>query len=274
MSETYFEKLTKEHNPLVKCPYCGAEYDINLDFCPYCDSANEFGQENAYMDRLEDMEKNLGEMSDYASETYNREAKGTLKKILVPVLTILAIVVLIFSLLKFVNNYLTDSHVKETLDWQSENFPKLDEMYEAGDFEAMNDFIEDVLSSKDFHRTEIYNWSHYRFASAYGHYAFLKDIDEGEYDIGYINDMKDFIFNDALELAYGAWNTQLDERVITKRDYEYIQTYKEYVQDFMNRRFGITDLGEIARQCQLEPPAIGFELAKIRKVMDDYDWID
>lgn len=275
MSETNFEKLTGKLDPVIKCPSCGAEIDINMNFCPYCGYVNEYAQENSYMDRLEEIEEDLGEMSDYAEDSYKKEFGSTIKRVIRPILIIVAIIFLIIVLFNIVGSFKEKSDIRKTISWQNENFPKLNEMYEAGDFDAMQLYINDILSKPNFMRTEIYNWEHFPFASAYDHYYSLKQMEiEAKERPDYLNTMKDFVFNDALELCYGNYDSMLRNRQITERDYEYIKEYQEYAREYMQRHFGITDLDEIALQCSLEPPAIGFDLSKIRGIMDNYEWVD
>lgn len=275
MSETNFEKLTGRLNPTIKCPSCGAEHDITENFCPYCGNANEYAQENTYMERLERIEDNLEQMGDFASDTYKREIKRTFKNVVKPILILVAIILLFTGLMRFFSNMKTQSDIRGTMEWQNENFPVLNEMYEAGDFDGMQAYIDDILSKPNFMKTEVYNWEHYSFASAYNHYYRLREMEEeAKKDPEYLQDMKDFVFNDALELCYNNYESMRRDRIITDRDYEYIKEYREYARDYMERHFGITDLDEIALQCSMEPPAIGFELSKIREIMDDYTWVD
>lgn len=275
MSETYFEQLTNRQNPIVKCPSCGAEYDINESNCPYCGSANEFGQENAYMDHLEAIEDNLGKVGEYAGESVKKEVKGTLKLILIPALTLVAIILLIIAYKAVVSLYYTPKSIQKTLSWQAENFPTLDEMYENGDFEGMRGLIESLMHDDTFRSVEIYNWKHYSFYTAYSHYAFLKDTEEDVKEIdGYEERMRDFIFYEALELRYNNYDEMLKNHIINKTDYEYIKTYQEYAVDFMERHYGISDMESVSDKCRLDGPGLGFDLDKIKKVMKDYKWVD
>ena len=159
--------------------------------------------------------------------------------------------------------------------WQAENFPKLNEMYENDDFEGMTRFIEDVRLSKKSGVAQIYDWEHYKFASVYGYYDYLIRTEETvRNDKSYEKNMKDYIFYQALELCYGNYTTQLEAHLINEKDYKNIMVYKEYGRDFMRRHYGIDDLDSIASECALKPPAIGFDLSKIRKIMDNYIWTD
>lgn len=275
MSETFFERLTNEQNPIIKCPSCGAEFDIHANYCPYCGHANEYGQESAYMDHLESIEDDLERMGDYAENEVKKEVGSTLKKVLIPVLTIIGIIIIIAILLSIRSSFVGRSSIRKTMDWQTENLPKLNDMYEAGDFDALAQEMERIHSTNEWKVAEIYSWEHYNFYTAYAHYYFLRQTERDAIDSPvYVEKMKDFVFYEALDLIYSNYDTQLSNRLITEKDYKYIQEYREYGKEFMKKHYGIDDLDSIAQMCQLEPPMIGFDLNKIQKIIDDYTWTD
>jgi len=274
MNETNFEKLTNLQNPIVKCPSCGAEYDISESVCPYCGSVNEFGQENAYMDHLEAIEDNLENMGKYAGESVKKEVKSIFRLIMIPLATLVAIVLLFIGIKTLITRYYSPNSEKKTLEWQTENFPILDEMYEKGDYEGMNAFIKEVLSDDSFRDKEVYNWSHYSFYTCYSHYDFLKDMEtKAKDDPEYLEYMKDFVFYEAMELCYGNYDEMIRSHAITRDDYENIKGYREYAFSYMERHFGISDFDEVADRCRTDSGLI-FDMDKIRTEMKKYEWVD
>lgn len=83
---------------IVICGSCGAEFDKNIVKCPYCGSTNIKGAEREYMEKLEDVREDMGELESVPLEelqdTVKRQGRF-LKKVIITILAIVAAAVLI-----------------------------------------------------------------------------------------------------------------------------------------------------------------------------------
>ena len=57
------------------CENCGAEIDAHEKACPYCGHINPAGAEEAYMDRLEDLQEDLEDLRDHGRRSDREEMK-------------------------------------------------------------------------------------------------------------------------------------------------------------------------------------------------------
>lgn len=181
---------------IVICDSCGAEFDDGLAKCPYCGSTNLKGAEREYMEKLEDVREDMGELDAVPLE----ELKGAfqmqgkrLKKAVFTILTLAAAVLLVVFFLK-------RRDVKDYRDqylWEQENFPILNELYDAGEYDEMLEVMNQLMAADDGH--DIYRWKHYDFYLAYDSAVDFKRLYEKK-EAGNLNSF------DQITLFYDEWN--------------------------------------------------------------------
>ena len=76
----------------IVCASCGAEYEKHLGHCPYCGTATIEADENEYMDKLEDVRKDLLE---YSTEGTKKIKKGIGSTLLIAFVVLIVIASLI-----------------------------------------------------------------------------------------------------------------------------------------------------------------------------------
>ena len=170
------EKITK-----IICSGCGAEYEDNLPKCPYCDLINYKGAEREYMNKLEDVREEMGDLAHVPEETVKAEIKKQghlLRKIII---VIIAVILVYCGGSYLIAHFLIgEKSEKEQFLWQAENFPKFDALYEAGEYEE----LADVLSEELLGEYSIWDYEHRAFAFVYGNISDAKEamerIDSGE----------------------------------------------------------------------------------------------
>lgn len=170
------EKIKK-----IICPSCNAEYEDTLPKCPYCDLINYKGAEKAYLDKLEDVREDMGELAYVPENTAKEEFKKQGHLVRKIVIIIIIVLVLLFGV-----GYLLDNisfggvSEKEQFLWQAENYPKFDALYEAGEYEELARIMDEELLGE----YSIWSYEHRAFAFVYGDIMKAKEamrlIDTGE----------------------------------------------------------------------------------------------
>ena len=79
----------------VTCPSCGAEFDSSKEKCPYCETLYEPGAEKAYMDRLDEIRRDMDDLKSLTVSETKEELKYMVKKIIIGVGIAVAVVILL-----------------------------------------------------------------------------------------------------------------------------------------------------------------------------------
>lgn len=146
------------------CVNCGATYSIQEAKCPYCGSSNEIGAELKYLEHLEDIREDLEDIAEVPESVYKEEIKSTGKKIFKPILLVAIALTIITTVYLYFNNQALSSFNKEQLLRERETFPILDEWYEAGEYDKIQELFR---KNEDY---PVYEWKHYDFIISYGEY--------------------------------------------------------------------------------------------------------
>ena len=80
----------------ITCKKCGAEYDVSLVRCPYCQTAYAPAEEEEYMGRLEEIREDLHRETEKGDL---RIRKGMSKAARTILLTVIVILLLLFGVL-------------------------------------------------------------------------------------------------------------------------------------------------------------------------------
>ena len=147
----------------VVCGSCGASFEEDLGKCPYCGSTNIKGAEREYMGKLEDVRKDMGELENTPLEELQAVVKRQgrfLTKFLIVVLVIAAAALIIFALTRG-----EKKDYKEQYLWQQEYFPRLSQLYDNGEYDAMLELAAHALA--DDPSATLWDWEHYPFYNAY-----------------------------------------------------------------------------------------------------------
>lgn len=129
----------------IICSSCGAEFDDTLPKCPYCGSLNYKGAEAEYLGKLEGVRQDMQQLE----QVPERELKEKLKKkqkFVGKLLIILAVAAAVFVAIVYRVRYIEPRDAQADYLWEKENFPVLDRLYEAQDFEGLADFYEQAIA--------------------------------------------------------------------------------------------------------------------------------
>lgn len=155
------QNLQSKQTVKIICPSCGGEFEDMLPKCPYCETLHIKGAEAEYMEKLEDVREDMAELGEVPEKETRKEFKrqGTF---LGKIFAVIAIPVLVLVLLFVWSNREDERDIQAEYLWKQENFPKMDEMYEQGAYDALREFyIEALLDDKP-----VSDWEHIWFCYA------------------------------------------------------------------------------------------------------------
>ena len=137
----------------IKCRECGALIDGQVARCPYCGAINEAGAEQKYMEDMDTLRDNLEDLGDIPKEEITQEVRKHLKFTgKTVVITLVVIIVVAAALFLYSKRWdfamylyetasqTTTADAREQLLWEKENYPRLDEWFAEGNFDALLDF--------------------------------------------------------------------------------------------------------------------------------------
>lgn len=147
------------------CPSCGGEYADWAQKCPYCGSVNEKADERLYLNHLEELRRRLDVVDEESEATYRRQISYQSGRLLKLLGILLGAAVLLFCIgmtISTVSKNRQEDRQLDQLEWEREEFPKLDAWYETGDYDAI---LEEqrtlLLDAKSSY--SLYGWPHYTY---------------------------------------------------------------------------------------------------------------
>lgn len=161
------DKEPKQQN----CRNCGAIISVDVHKCPYCGGFSYEGAKKKYFKDLNNIKDNLVQLEEVPVESYKKEASIQIKKIIKTAIICLVIVAIFYGA-RILSSKLEDwkysfnlADAKDQLLWEHENLPILDEWYEAGEYDKLVDFCNDLYSKDIIY--SINNWKHDDFIWIY-----------------------------------------------------------------------------------------------------------
>ena len=139
----------------VICPSCGGAFDRHEEKCPYCGTMYYPGAEKAYLSRLDGIRRNAAALGSEAKEQGKKEAARQMRRVLRIVLIVLVLAALAFGI-RSVMKAREREKLRAEYQWMEEMFPIYDELYEKGDFEALEKERTAAIE-KDM---PFWNWEH------------------------------------------------------------------------------------------------------------------
>lgn len=147
----------------VVCGSCGAEFEENLAKCPHCGSMNLVGAEREYMDKLGEVREDMGELEDAPLEDLNATVKGH-GRFLVKVCLVILVAVAALAAVFFWLDRRGQGDLREEYAWQQEYIPRLNQLYDEGNYDAMLNLALLSISDKN---AVLWKWEHYNFYETY-----------------------------------------------------------------------------------------------------------
>lgn len=158
---------------LIVCNSCGAQYGSDHSACPYCGTMNYEGAEKAYFEKLEDIREDVEGLNAVPMQ----ETKAELKKqghFIRKIVVIVVLLAMVFAGIFLVQELSFKRDHKADYIWQETNYPIMDEMYAAGEYEELLVFYRQAEEDD----TPVYTWQHAEFVRAYDHVQCYYDYEE------------------------------------------------------------------------------------------------
>lgn len=224
-----------EHDKMLYCENCNAPIPADAAKCPYCGALNAVGGEKKYMENLFELKGNVEELKTAPVKAYKEEVRKTGKIIKRTLFAVIIAAFCIWGLHIWVrmpfNEKAPIEDVKARLDWERENYPKLDKLYEAKDYDGILEFENQIMEDGLY---SISGWAHYDFINEYRRYMSFKAdasiIETGNYD----KDNVYWCIVDAMLLkqdkSYAGY---------TDEEMEYIEEYRDETNEFLKNALGM-----------------------------------
>ncbi len=156
---------------MIYCENCYAPIEEDSAKCPYCGALNAAGGEKQYMEQLYDIKKDVEELSTVPGREYRREI-GKSGRVIRRTFLVIAVFLAFVGLFLFLWRKWTDyeptaEEIRAQMEWEKAVFPKLDALYEAGDYDGV---MECVFENQGESYYSISNWAHEDFINVYTRY--------------------------------------------------------------------------------------------------------
>ena len=202
---------------MVYCSACGAEFMDNRDRCPACGMIYEPAAERIYMDKLQGIRDDVDNLGLIPGQETVKEIKKTGKKVTIILISILLVAGVLFGIFYLVSNYQNiryEAQLQRNNVWAGETFPRWDEMYDNGEYEAL---VEEYIEAGK-EKYQVWNYQHSDFLSI------LSDIQSADF---YYESYKNGAHNDSvctLLLDYYFHITCREDRrhKLTEKELEYV----------------------------------------------------
>ena len=176
----------------IICPNCGAAIEVHEPKCPFCGYINIPGAEEKFMQDLEHTEEQLSQIPEQQKEQIKKSIFKSSKVIWITILIVVLIAVVLIGGHFAIESIIYDASeydAKAEMIWERENYPLLDEMYAAGDYDRILELENNLylINEEEGTNHSFYNWEHYQFITIYAQIKEVKDyvnlLDEGvEFD--------------------------------------------------------------------------------------------
>jgi len=253
----------------VICSSCGAEYADWAQKCPYCGAVNEKADEKLYLAHMEELRQRLDQVDEEAGRQYHTGIRQAFKKAVIRLAVVTAAVAAaaagVFFFLKEKNIRTQKEELewaeqkKEAAAWVQEQSSLLEQLYEAGDYDA-------ILQLGWDSEYGLFPWEHYHFV--FHCYYPWRDVDQ--YKDVRTQDLdsfdKSYLFYRAVNLY---WFTEkanlegyLEEGTMTADEVEKALEYREAARAFFSGRLGLNEeeTQQLIKECCEET---GYPKAKI-----------
>lgn len=229
----------------IICPNCGAAIEVMEPKCPFCGYINIPGAEEKFMQDLGQTEEQLSKIPQMQKEQIKRSIFKSSRVIWITILIVILIAVIIVGAHLAIESVVYDDSeydAKAEMIWERENYPLLDEMYAAGDYDGIVEFESDLyeINEKENTNHSIYNWEHADFISIYVRIEEMKDyvelLDAGEELSKY---QAHGIVYDCMWFHYRMYQDTYMR--LSEKELKIVEEYREYSEEIFYNRLKFTD---------------------------------
>ena len=121
---------------MIICKNCGAEYDDELDRCPYCGGDNFGKSVQVHEDMMNELEREKKRWKEMPEKVAGKGMSWTAKIGIAAVIMVAVICIIVFIVSSI-------SH-KVSYRVEQKNLEKLESMYQSGDYEGICEYLKTV----------------------------------------------------------------------------------------------------------------------------------
>lgn len=221
----------------IKCLNCGAEFGREHAKCPYCNTIYEWGAEEKYMQELEGIKEELAEIPEQVEEAYKKETFAAWKKILIIVGAAAVLVGIgagIFAGVRKMSKRFYEEDIKASLLWEKEYFPKMDEWYSEGNYDAILELMHEHYEDEGY---AVWEWEHYYFINAYESYLdFMDSVDYMTNEETANRKTSQYMVGSAIHFVFF-----LKKANYTAEEWEMIQVWQAQVEEVLYEEMKFTE---------------------------------
>ncbi len=196
------------------------------------------------MQKLEQHRLKLDNVDEEAAELYHTEMKKKGRRLALTIGITAAVIILgiIFFALKdrfFKPSYerSPEEEIKE-IAWQKENFPKLDELYEAGKYDELLDLYSKFSLESPYH--DLWNWPHFSFADCLVRFSYFTESMESY--PRYVRERNDSALSSIVYSAFRFYYRDYDsDTKLSESDLAFLDGLSAYATDIVHNRLNFTD---------------------------------
>ena len=162
----------------VACPNCGASYSIDEASCPYCGGFNPAGAEKAYMEELDDIKHDTGELAEDARRGFMANLQQNTRRSVIVAIVVVAAIAAIFLIANGLDKRDEQQEIKSYQareSFREKYFPEFDRLYEAGDDEALSEYVWSLVDAPGFDALQ--SWEHYGYLEVHDDWEVVKVAD-------------------------------------------------------------------------------------------------
>lgn len=236
-----------ENSNMLHCENCHALIPEESAKCPYCGALNVLGGEKKYMEQLFELKEDVEELQSVPMKEYRKEMGSigrTLRRTIFFLVIIAAVAgIFFFCTEKFGGYEPSEEEIKAQMMWERENFPKLDALYEQGDYDGILDF--ETGNGEEEYYT-LANWKHYDFINVYRWYRACKEDAAGMTPENYDEEDAAWCILDAMfVIQERTYTTYTDEEKAL------IDGYRREIKEILGTAFGMgeADIDSLYEEC-------------------------
>lgn len=162
----------------MNCSNCGAEIRENEVNCPYCGVINPRAAEKKHMTQLEGIRRQTEMLEDVAGHEARSGRQKAGRRAVVIFCIVAAVIGGLFLAVRALDRALMgdDDYVRAEAAFKEKYFPRLDELYEAGDDDATADYMESLYGEEGSSVLPV--WDHYKYMTYYMDYITVASVME------------------------------------------------------------------------------------------------
>ena len=224
---------------MVVCNNCGGKIEESYSYCPYCGYMNRKEAEKEYFSKMQDVSKDLLEITEETKAVYEKTIKKEMSKT-IGVLLVLAICLLGLFTVTWLLIGITEQDTREIeqeMAWEKENFPILDQLYQENDYSGILKFMEIQYGKKG---ECFYRWEHYSFLSLYESYEnCIRGKEYGSKEIELTKDYYTTMIYDVSRLMY--FEEYFPYEKWTQEERQQLLQWKEETKNILEEVVGLTE---------------------------------